>query len=53
MDRGASKVDAVAERVAGIYHDHADVAFGADPEPGAAAGVLRPGNTDRVGVERL
>ncbi len=35
LDREPSKVDAVAERVAGIYHDHADVAFGQDPEPGA------------------
>lgn len=35
LDREPSKVDAVAERVAGIYHDHADVAFGNDPEPGA------------------
>ena len=35
LDREPSKVDAVAERVAGIYHDHADIAFGKDPEPGA------------------
>ncbi len=35
LDREPSKVDAVAERVAGIYHDHADVLFGNDPEPGA------------------
>ncbi len=35
LDREPSKVDAVAERVAGIYHDHADVDFGNDPEPGA------------------
>ena len=35
LDREPSKVDAVAERVAGIYHDHADVVFGNDPEPGA------------------
>jgi N12 class adenine-specific DNA methylase/SAM-dependent methyltransferase len=35
LDREPSKVDAVAERVAGIYHDHADVVFGQDPEPGA------------------
>jgi N12 class adenine-specific DNA methylase/SAM-dependent methyltransferase len=35
LDREPSKVDAVAERVAGIYHDHADIAFGNDPEPGA------------------
>lgn len=35
LDREPSKVDAVAERVAGIYHDHADIAFGSDPEPGA------------------
>jgi len=35
LDREPSKVDAVAQRVAGIYHDHADVVFGNDPEPGA------------------
>ncbi len=35
LDREPSKVDAVAERVAGIYHDHADDVFGNDPEPGA------------------
>lgn len=35
LDREPSKVDAVAERVAGIYHDHADIAFGNAPEPGA------------------
>ncbi len=35
LDREPSKVDAVAERVAGIYHDHADIVFGKDPEPGA------------------
>jgi hypothetical protein len=35
LDREPSKVDAVAERVAGIFHDHADVTFGNDPEPGA------------------
>jgi len=35
LDREPSKVDAVAERVAGIYHDHAEVVFGNDPEPGA------------------
>lgn len=35
LDREPSKVDAVAERVAGIYHDHADLSFGNDPEPGA------------------
>ncbi|GAW47930.1 MULTISPECIES: SNF2-related protein [unclassified Nocardioides] len=35
LDREPSKVDAVAERVAAIYHDHADLEFGADPEPGA------------------
>lgn len=29
------KLDAVATRVAGIYHDHAQDRFGSDPEPGA------------------
>ncbi|WP_232211570.1 SNF2-related protein [Nocardioides sp. CF8] len=35
LDREPTKVDAVADRVAQIFHDHADVAFGNDPEPGA------------------
>ena len=35
LDREPSKVDVVAERVAGIYHDHANIIFGEDPEPGA------------------
>lgn len=29
------KLDAVATRVAEIYHDHAEARFGSDPEPGA------------------
>lgn len=35
LDREPTKVDAVADRVARIYHDHCDVVFGQDPEPGA------------------
>jgi len=54
LDREPSKVDAVAERVAGIYHDHAVRRLRRRPGAGGtAAGVLRPGHSDRGGLERL